>query len=133
MRTTEMMSAPTSRAPDAADAAGDRRAADDDGGDGGQQQLRWRASASRSTAAPARMTPASAAKRSRQDVGDDLHAVDIDARGIGRRLARPDRRETVAAEPRCSAGGGRLTMADAGRQIATTGNAGDGAGDPGIV
>ena len=46
---------------------------------------------------PARITPASAAKAAGEDVGDHLLPVDLDARGIGGGLAGADR-GAVAAE-----------------------------------
>ena len=48
---------------------------------------------------PARTTPASAAKAAGQDEGEDLLPVDLDAGGIGGRLARADG-GAVAAEAR---------------------------------
>src|SRR5882724_3495890 len=84
------------RASDAADAPGDRRAADHDGGDRRQQQLVGKRR--RAARQPAGEDDAGEAGEGRREgEGDDLLAVDLDARGEGGGLAGADR-GAVAAE-----------------------------------
>src|SRR5215212_9621 len=84
--------------PDASDAAGNGGAADDDGGDGRQQQLVGEGGRSAGES-PGENDPGECRATGRKHKGNDLLPVDLDAGGVGGRLAGADRR-AVAAEGR---------------------------------